>query len=124
MALEQKNTSNVSDYSNIVLHVIFVIASLIILGVSIFKPEDPMYYIVLGIAINLIMVIAIIVDAIIYNIFVKKNIHLIVFAFFFNALYLLNKGKIIYGETSTASIIVFFGYVVSILICYVNLFIG
>ena len=109
---------DIAYISNIVLHGLMALSILINLYIAFFKPESFAGGLK---TFETLMVIAIIADAIIYNIFVEKNILLIVFAVLLSGLYPVAKGKIVDNEISTVSLLLWIGYMVSILIVFCSM---
>jgi len=122
--IKGRKSYDVAYYSNIVLHGLFIVVSLIFLGIAIFRPDNIGYYLNFASKVESFIVIAIIADAIIYNIFVEKDILLLICAFFLNGLYLFRKGKIIDGQISTGTFIIFIVYLVSSLACFFTVLAG
>ena len=104
---------DIADMSNLIMYGLMILNILYNLFLAFFRSEGLAFYIT---GPEKLLSIFFIVDAIIYNIFVERNILLIIISIVPHFFYPVFKGKITDNEINTVALLLWIGYLISTLI--------
>lgn len=105
---------DIADMSNLIMYGLMAFCILYNLYLAIFRPEN--LTVIPGP--EKLLAVFIIVDAVIYNMFVERNILLILISIVFNGLYPVGKGWITDKEINTKALLLWIGNLISTLILF------